>query len=72
MTYRVQQFIYSVSDLAELLQVSTRTVRNLINRGRFPNAYRIDPLSVKSSYRIPSKDVNAYIELQASSPLKES
>lgn len=69
MTYTVDKFVYSVSDLAELLQVSTRTVRNLIKRGRFPHAHRIDPLSIKSSYRIPRNDVNAYLELQENSPL---
>lgn len=65
--YTVNPYFYSVSELAELLNVTTRTVRNLIQRGRFPGAHRIDPGSEKSSYRIPRKDVEAFLVSQRES-----
>jgi excisionase family DNA binding protein len=54
---------YTVEQVASILNVSSRTVRNLINRNRFPNAYRIDP-GAKSAYRIPKPDLDAFLLLQ--------
>ena len=50
----------TVEQVASLLQVSKRTVLNLINRGRFPGAAKIDPLSLRSTWRIPNQDLKAY------------
>ena len=54
----------TTSEVAALLKVTPQTVINLINRGRFPGAYKIDPLSSNSAYRIPVGDVEKYIEKQ--------
>ena len=59
--------VLSVNQVSEILHVSPRTVRNLIKRGRFPGAYKLDPLSEKSSYRIPSDEVEDYLKLQRDS-----
>ena len=50
---------FTVAEAAKELRVSDRTIRNLIDRGRFPNAYRLDPGS-RSVYRIPVADVEAF------------
>ena len=54
----------TTSEVAAMLRVTPQTVINLINRGRFPGAYKIDPLSSNSAYRIPIRDVEKYIEKQ--------
>ncbi len=54
----------SVDQVAQVLQVTPRTVRNLIKRGRFPNTKKMDPLAQKSTYQIPQSDLDEYIELQ--------
>jgi len=54
----------TTNEVAALLKVTPQTVINLINRGRFPGAYKIDPLSINSAYRIPIGDVEKYIEKQ--------
>jgi excisionase family DNA binding protein len=56
----------SVHQVAEILQVTPRTVRNLISRGRFPGAYKIDPESNRSPYRIPKEDLEVHLEKQRS------
>jgi hypothetical protein len=38
---------------------STR-LRKLIEKGRFPNAYRMDPFNPQSHYRIPKQDVERF------------
>jgi excisionase family DNA binding protein len=53
----------SVSQVAVILKCSHRHVLNLIQRGAFPNAYKLDPSS-KSVYRIPKKDVDQFIKQQ--------
>ena len=51
-------------EVADMLNVTRQTVVSLIDRGRFPGAYKIDPLSSNSAYRIPIRDVEKYIEKQ--------
>ena len=46
---------------AKLLNVSERTVRNLISRGRFPGAIKMDPKSKKSSWLIPENEIAEFI-----------
>ncbi|MFN3492529.1 MAG: helix-turn-helix domain-containing protein [Anaerolineales bacterium] len=53
----------SVSQVAALLNCSHRHVLNLIQRGAFPNAYKLDPNS-RSRWRIPKKDVDQFIKQQ--------
>lgn len=43
---------WKVSELAEELRVSERTIRRMIKRGRFPHAFRVG-----RSWRIPRRDV---------------
>ena len=38
-----------------------RTVRNLINRGWFRGAHKIDPESNNSPFRIPEQDVEVHL-----------
>lgn len=52
---------YSVEQAANILGVSARTIRNWIKKGRFPNAYKLDPQSKKSSYKIPKIDVDSFL-----------
>lgn len=52
----------TVEQVAAALQVSPKTVRNLIARGRFPGAAKIDPLLSHSTWRIPRRDLVAYTE----------
>ncbi len=59
--------ILSVSEAARLLGVTPRTVRNLIVRGRFPGAFRIDPLARRSNYRIPLDDIERFLALRDAS-----
>ena len=55
---------YTVEQVAEALKVTPRTVRNLIERGRFPGAYKIDPQSERSTWRIPEDDLVQFKERQ--------
>jgi excisionase family DNA binding protein len=56
----------SVSQVAVILNCSSRHVLNLIHRGAFPNAFKLDPNS-RSVYRIPKKDVDKFIAQQHAS-----
>lgn len=51
----------TVREAADHMKVSTRTIRNLIDRGAFPGAARIDPSSEKSTWRIPRKELKAFL-----------
>jgi len=46
-----------VSEAAKILQTTPATVRNMINRGRFPGAQKLDPQRKNSPYRIPRSEV---------------
>jgi excisionase family DNA binding protein len=61
----------TVTQIAKRLAVSNRTVLNLIDRGRFPNAYKIDPMAKRITWRIPIKDVETF-ELQQKGLEKET
>jgi len=50
----------TTKQVAQRLGVSKRTVNNLVNRGRFPGAYKLDPDSVNSPWLIPTKEVEAF------------
>jgi excisionase family DNA binding protein len=56
---------FTVEQAAKELQVSDRTIRNLISRGRFPHAAKIDPQSPHSTWRIPRADLVTYQQQQA-------
>lgn len=49
----------NVDQAAERFGVTPRTIRNWINRGDFPNAYRVG-LTSKSAHMIPMSDIEAF------------
>jgi excisionase family DNA binding protein len=59
--------VLSVEQVAQILGVDPRTIRSYINRKRFPHAYRMDPQSNHSPYRIPKKDVEDFLAQQGKS-----
>lgn len=48
--------VYSVNDLIEMLQVSRKTILNLIKKGELTG------FSIGGRYRVTQKALNAYIE----------
>lgn len=54
-----------VSKAAQLLQVTPATVRNLIDRGHFPGASKIDPTRRNSPIRIPQSEIDQYLQDKA-------
>lgn len=50
-----------VSEAARQLQVTPATIRNMIERGHFPGATKIDPTLRNSPLRIPEDEIKAYI-----------
>lgn len=48
-----------VSEAAQMLQVSTATIRNWINAGTFPGARKANPTLKNSPYRIPVAEIQA-------------
>jgi excisionase family DNA binding protein len=57
----------TVTQAADRLKVSRRTIHNWIAKGYFPNAYKLDPHTANSHYRIPETDIQA-LEQQRRSP----
>ena len=51
-----------ITEVAELIRATPQTVRNLVRRGYFPRAYKIDPTRPNSHLRIPAEDVQAYLK----------
>jgi excisionase family DNA binding protein len=47
---------FSTQEAADRLQVSVRTIRNMIERGSI-NAHKVDP-TAKSVYRIPAAEID--------------
>jgi predicted site-specific integrase-resolvase len=50
----------SVTEVAERLSVTTRTVTRWITQGCFPNAYKKNPYLKSSPYVIPLEDVESF------------
>jgi excisionase family DNA binding protein len=51
--------VLTVEEAARRLGVSEKTVRNMIDRGSLPGAYKLDPRVERSPYRIPLGAVEA-------------
>jgi DNA-binding transcriptional regulator LsrR (DeoR family) len=49
----------TVKEVAERLHMSRGKVRLMVNEGRFPNVYQMDPTKATSPIMIPEKDVEA-------------
>lgn len=56
--------LLTVDEVATRLHVTPRTVRNLIQRGHFPGAHKMDPSAQRSTFQIPQSDLDDYIDLQ--------
>lgn len=52
----------TISDIAERFGVSHVTAWRWVTQGAFPNAYRVNPLSEQSPWRVPEEDVDAFEE----------
>ena len=52
----------SAREAAQRLGVTSRTIIKWINRGSFPNAYKLNPDALRSAYRIPFPDIEAFEE----------
>jgi len=52
-----------ISEVAKRLGVSRKTVWNMIQRGAFPHARKVDPES-KSVFLIPEEDLKDLLERQ--------
>jgi excisionase family DNA binding protein len=50
----------SVTQVAQRLSVTPRTIQKWIADGQFPNAYKLNPSGINSPYRIPEKDVQQF------------
>ena len=51
-------------EVADLLGVTVASISRWVRNGYFPNAWRINPHGKKSEWRIPKKDIDAFIELR--------
>lgn len=51
--------LLSAQEVAKQLRIADRTVLNLIQRGKFPNAFQVGRV-----WRIPQADLKAYVEKQ--------
>lgn len=54
--------LYSAKQAAERLGVTTQAISRWIRRGLFPGAYKLNPDSRNSPYRIPESDIEAFEE----------
>lgn len=50
----------TAKEAAERLNISLKSVANYIKRGRFPGAYKLDPLAKTSAWRIPVVDIESF------------
>ena len=53
---------FTTSELAKLIGCTNRTIRNMIDRGRFPNAHKLDPDSESSTWIVPFTDYHNYLQ----------
>jgi excisionase family DNA binding protein len=54
--------LYTAKEVADRLGVTSRTIHGWIAQGVFPNAYKLNPHSLTSPYRIPEEDIVALEE----------
>jgi hypothetical protein len=58
-TYRDEDEL-SVLQLAKYFGIGRRSASGLVERGRFPNARRLNPDAQRSAVLIPFRDIRAY------------
>lgn len=70
-----QNTTLTVREVAEILDVETRTIHRWIAKGYFPGAYKVGPAR-NSLFRIPQSTVDEFLEerkkRQVMGPLDES
>jgi len=54
--------VLSTRETAERLGVIPRTITKWIKQGSFPNAYKLNPDALRSTYQIPISDIEAFEE----------
>ena len=54
--------ILTSPEVAKILGVNPTTITNWAKAGYFPRAYRVNPMSKRSAWRIPQGDVDAFVE----------
>jgi excisionase family DNA binding protein len=55
---------YTTKEIAAMMAVSITTVAEMIKRGRFPGAYKIDPALRNSPYRVPKTSYEKFLQEQ--------
>jgi excisionase family DNA binding protein len=58
----LEEQIMTVTEAGQLLGVTAATIGQWCKAGYFPNAYRINPRMRRSPWRIPKRDIEAFIE----------
>lgn len=56
------EVIMTATEVAKMLGVTSAAISHWCGWGYFPNAYKINPRKPKSAWRIPKRDVDAFIE----------
>ncbi len=54
--------LYTVKEAADRLGAKPRAVIAWVQRGQFPNAYKLNPYGRTSPFRIPEQDIVAFEE----------
>lgn len=54
-----EKAFYRVDEVAEMFDVTTRTIQLWLRAGRFPNAKRLNPDLERSPWLIPAADIEA-------------
>lgn len=58
----MEEKLLTSPEVAKRLGVTPATINNWAKAGYFPRAYRINPMSSRSAWRIPEGDVDAFVE----------
>jgi hypothetical protein len=62
--------LLTVSQIAELLRLTTRRVTQLIEQGHFPHARKLDESKATSPYLMPRSDLENFVRRRKSSTAK--
>ena len=57
-----EEKILTSPEVAKMLGVHSATINNWAKADYFPRAYRVNPMSSRSAWRIPKGDVDAFVE----------
>ncbi|MCI0550885.1 MAG: helix-turn-helix domain-containing protein [Anaerolineae bacterium] len=54
--------IMTASEAANMLGVTSAAITHWCKAGYFPNAYRVNPRKAKSPWRIPKRNLEAFVD----------